>query len=332
MSSDNTTETINNVVKQGLRKKAFWAGRFSDNDTSPDHAPFSVDFKGRVVMKQAQIGGAFGDKDKVWIKDGTIYTENVQQEDGTRKNHNSFASTYKGFYIGPDGISLGGWFKVDNQGELTARRGYIGNSTNGFWINDENIHSNGKDEAFSNKKGVFLGIDKIALGPNAKFYVSDEGYLKAVHGTIAGWTINENAIYRDTIHNDYGPMKAKRDKDGKIVKNKDGKTVLIYGDKPYEDGLYFGKGGLRMGGNFHVDSQGNLYAINGNFAGKITSSEGNIAGWTLSSSSLTGGSMKINSNGSMSGKNWSITADGKASFSNANILQIQMLGLAVELI
>ena len=319
MSSDNTTETINNVVKQGLRKKAFWAGRFSDNDTSPDHAPFSVDFKGRVVMKQAQIGGAFGDKDKVWIKDGTIYTENVQQEDGTRKNHNSFASTYKGFYIGPDGISLGGWFKVDNQGELTARRGYIGNSTNGFWINDENIHSNGKDEAFSNKKGVFLGIDKIALGPNAKFYVSDEGYLKAVHGTIAGWTINENAIYRDTIHNDYGPMKAKRDKDGKIVKNKDGKTVLIYGDKPYEDGLYFGKGGLRMGGNFHVDSQGNLYAINGNFAGKITSSEGNIAGWTLSSSSLTGGSMKINSNGSMSGKNWSITADGKASFSNANI-------------
>ena len=93
---------------------------------------------------------------------------------------------------------------------------------------------------------------------------------------------------------------------------------MIY-DKPYEDGLYFGKGGLRMGSNFHVDSQGNLYAISGEFAGKITSSEGNIAGWKLSDSSLTGGSMTIKSNGSMSGKNWSITADGKASFSNANI-------------
>lgn len=346
MSSDNTTQTINNVVKQGLRKKAFWAGKFSDDDTNPDHAPFSVDFKGRVVMKQAQIGGAFGSEsyNKVWIKDGTIYTENVvQKEDGTKykntlQNHNTFDSPYEGFYIGSDGISLGKYFSIDNKGTLITKKGYIGDppkkdkgvwDSNGFVIDSNAICSYGKRVTDSSPsptkngiRGIRLTKSYISLGPNAQFYVNENGWLTSVYGQIGGWRIDENAIYRDLTdakHNDFGPMKAKRDKDGNIVTDKNGKTVLIYGDKPYEDGLYFGKGGLRMGGNFHVDSQGNLYAINGNFAGKITSSEGNIAGWKLSDSSLTGGSMTIKSNGSMSGKNWSITADGKASFSNAHI-------------
>lgn len=328
ISSDNETGDKDN-------NKAFWAGKFSDDNTSPKYAPFSVDFSGKVVMKEAQIGGAFGPEsnNKVWIKNGTIYTENVvQKENGTKykgtiQNHNTFSSYYEGFYIGPDGFSLGKYFSVDNKGELIAKKGYIGNSTEGFWITDKNIHSNGKDEAFNNKKGVFLGVDKIALGPNAKFYVNDEGYLKAVHGTIAGWTINENAIYRDTDNPDYGTTKAKRDKNGNIMKDKDGKTIMEY-VTPYKDGLYFGKGGLRMGASFHVDAQGNLYANNGDFTGKITSSQGNIAGWEITASALKAGNIEIRSDGAIKHKSgtWNINNDGQATFKDIKITGGNMSG------
>ena len=316
------TVGMNSLVANNKENKAFWAGAEENNK---NNAPFSVNFNGDVVMTSAQIG--IQDKNNkestanIFIENGKIYTQ----------GHKSYSDNTDGFYIGPYGIKLGGTFSVSKEGTLTAQKGYIGDSTNGFWIDNNAICTVGKRDrdkdpktksiSKNGKRGIRLTKTYISLGPNAQFYVNDQGWLTSVSGQIGGWRIDENAIYRDLTnakHNDYGSMKAKRDKDGNIVKNKKGEPIMIY-DKPYEDGLYFGKGGLRMGSNFHVDSQGNLYAVSGNFAGKITSTEGNIAGWTLSSSSLTGGSMKINSNGSMSGKNWSITADGKASFSNAHI-------------
>ena len=51
-----------------------------------------------------------------------------------------------------------------------------------------------------------------------------------------------------------------------------------------------------------------LYAENG----------GRIAGWEIGADSLTGGSMVINSSGSMSGPGWYITANGDASFANGS--------------
>lgn len=46
---------------------------------------------------------------------------------------------------------------------------------------------------------------------------------------------------------------------------------------------------------------------------------GQIGGWNINSSTLTGGNMTINSNGSMSGSNWSIGTNGYARFTDVYI-------------
>lgn len=64
---------------------------------------------------------------------------------------------------------------------------------------------------------------------------------------------------------------------------------------------------IRFGsGRFVVDSSGNLTARGG----------GSIGGWTIGSTTLTGGNITLNSNGSMSGTGWSIGTDGVGRFTN----------------
>lgn len=202
------------------------------------------------------------------------------------KDHQSFNSNGNGFYLAKDGLSIGANFSVNDKGSLIAKDGYIGDGTKGFKINSNSI-SNGN---------VYLGTDKISLG--STFSVNNAGYLKATSGKLAGWNFNANALYNDDVTNaSYGQNQ----------------------NSAYQKGIYFGPDGLRMGANFHVNKSGYLYAINGEFAGKITSSEGEIGGWKIKKTSLEGGKMSINSNGSMSGNGWSIGSDGKASFKNMNI-------------
>ena len=123
MSSDNETEDKN-------ENKAFWAGAGA---STKNDAPFSVDFNGNVVMLHAQIGK--NNENDVIIDKGRIYTENLQvKENGKIKtyDHKSYDDNTPGFYVGPRGISLGEWFRVNNEGELIAQKGYIGNTTSGF--------------------------------------------------------------------------------------------------------------------------------------------------------------------------------------------------------
>jgi len=166
MSSDNETE-------KGNENKAFWAGAGA---STKNDAPFSVDFNGNVVMLHAQIGK--NNENDVIIDKGRIYTENLQvKENGKIKtyNHGSYDDNTPGFYVGPRGISLGEWFKVNNEGELIAQKGYIGNTTNGFLINKNAICSKGKEEgsgkgnnpAKNGNVGIRLTKSYISLGPNA---------------------------------------------------------------------------------------------------------------------------------------------------------------------
>lgn len=68
-------------------------------------------------------------------------------------------------------------------------------------------------------------------------------------------------------------------------------------------GAHIDGGYLTIGGNFRVDNNGNLTATNGAFNGKITSSEGNIGGWTITSEALScnNGAVSLNSNGTIKG-------------------------------
>ena len=273
ISSNNTPIKTGNTT---IPNFAFWAG-----DTKASDAPFSVNFKGDLKSTSINIGG------NVHIEDGKIYS----------KDHTSFTSTGQGFYLSSDGLSLGANFSVKNDGFLTAKAGYIGNSSNGFKINANSI-SNGTQGA---KKSVYLGTNLISLGDT--FKVSNTGELTASKGKIANWYFTDGAFYDEKVKTsgktDYGDYDKKQ-----------GKYTSVY-----QNGMYFGNGGIRFGSNFHVGSNGDMYAV-----------AGTIGGWTIGTSSLTGNNLKLYSSGAIEGTNWNINSGGKATFSDINITGGKMTG------
>lgn len=247
---------------------------FWAGNSNPSNAPFSVNFNGHVNATSIDIGG------NVHIRNGKIYSN----------SHDSLNSTGDGFYLNEDGLSIGSNFKVDKNGYLTARQGTFGNTTNNFTIGTS---GDGTCSSLQGN-GVYLGTDKISLGSN--FSVNNTGELTAKSGKIASWNFNNGAFYNDAA-----------------AKNP---TYATYNEKSKKwivntNGMYFGNGGIRFGSNFHVGSNGNMFAV-----------DGTIGGWTIGDSSLTGGSLTLNSDGSISGPGWSITSGGAATFSNVKSANI----------
>ena len=88
------------------------------------------------------------------------------------------------------------------------------------------------------------------------------GKLSAPSGTIGGFTISTNKIY---------------------------KTKTTYSDT--NTGVYLGTDGIGLGaGTFYVTAAGKLYATNAEISGTITATSGTIGGFTINSSSLTNAS------------------------------------------
>ena len=80
---------------------------------------------------------------------------------------------------------------------------------------------------------------------------------------------------------------------------------------------------IRFGsGKFKVDKDGKLTATGVDISGKVVAGEGEVGGWKINTSSLTGGYVTLNKDGSITGGSthkWYINADGSASFSNLTI-------------
>ena len=77
--------------------------------------------------------------------------------------------------------------------------------------------------------------------------------------------------------------------------------------------VYVGINGIALGdGNFMVDSNGKMYANQGEFTGKITANDGFIGGWIISSNSLTAnnGSISISPDGIHWGDHLNINSQG----------------------
>ena len=192
-----------------------------------------------------------------------------------------------------------GNFKVDENGHVTAKGG---GQIAGWNINDTQIYKNGvyidsnlqafysnnKNAMTSNKTGFYIGSDGFALGSynsskgHNPFQVNAEGSLYSDSGSIGGFTISDNTLTSGSGSNATG------------MSSKSGVQWAFW------------TGGEDAGSApFHVGHNGELH-----------STKGTIGGWTINSSTLTGGNMTINSNGSMSGPNWSISSNGYAVFSD----------------
>ena len=113
-----------------------------------------VELTGKITAESGKIGG-------FTITASSIYSG----------NKSTLASTYSGIYIGTDGISAGGKFKINTSGEMAATGGTIG----GFTIDSDSIHSGYKSSLTANYDGVYIGTDGISIGYGSKFKVTSAG-------------------------------------------------------------------------------------------------------------------------------------------------------------
>ena len=184
-------------------------------------------------------------------------------------------------------------FRVTFGGYLTASSATIGSGSNKIYIGKNvgnsyhsAIYSGNKDSFTSTASGFYIGTDGISLG--SRFSVGTDGRLTAVDGNFTG-----------EINADSGEI------GGWIIRN--GRLENSSGS------IAVGPNGLDYGSNFSVDANGILYANGGEFSGKITSTEGEIAGWKITTDGLknASGTVIIDDSQLKYGSKFSVTADGK---------------------
>lgn len=165
----------------------------------------------------------------------------------------------------------------------------------------------GTKNATNQFTGVIMGTDNSNNQGLFGFKDGQRSFFLDAKTGIAEFGLNENG--RIIID----PKKEALIYGGNYQTGKDGSGMLINLTKPC---IKFGSG------KFKVDKNGKLTATGVDISGKITAGEGEIGGWKINTSSLTGGSVTLNKDGSITGGSthkWSINANGSASFSNLTI-------------
>lgn len=273
--------------------------------------------------------GAVANTDKHWEINGDSSNSYIKYGDMGDTNS---------VYISTGMISLGKKFYADNTGVVRVGNGavaasgrywtidggsesYIAYNTNASYLSTSGNVVSIEDSAPSSS--VYLGTDGIRLGK--KFAVDRSGnilakYIKATGGTIGGWIISSNKLSATDGKMELqsnGTLKGGSSYSWSINSAGTATFNRIKADKGgtignctiSENGIYSSSDA----GSWHINANGTA-SFNA-----ITATGGKIGGWTINTSTLTGGAMTLNSNGSMSGTKWSITAAGKASFSDINV-------------
>lgn len=148
------------------------------------------------------------------IVGGDLYSPNYKTNRADRNsgNRGSHLDLTNGvFEFNNDGkkrLTLNGDGVLEVNGIIQASSGHIGSDDNGeggFIIEYEKMY-NGKSSMGDDSRGVYVGIDGIALGAGNTFSVTEAGYLHAISGDIGGSIIEEYSIHasddRWTINSD----------------------------------------------------------------------------------------------------------------------------------
>lgn len=190
----------------------------------------------------------------------------------------SFSGVPAGFYIydsvGNPVLSapLGGGLSIVGSGSFTGSLS-IGSSPNIFRA-EPSI-------------GIWLGGPDGSYA-NSYFSVSNSGVLKAVAGTIGGWTLGGTYLQGNNI---------KLDRSQIII----GSTSSSYLDMTPTSITHRYSYGAATG-NFTLDlSTGVLTTQNAQISGTVYAQYGTIGGWTIGPTSLYSGSTYLYSNGTISG-------------------------------
>lgn len=157
-------------------------------------------------------------------------------------------------------------------------------SLKGIWFDlSENGAIKGKNFAVDSNGNAYIRGDSTVEGT----IIANKGYI----GGIGGFTIEAGKLYS-------GLKDFPTQYPSSISTNKN---------------VYVGINGIALGdGNFMVDSNGKMYANQGEFTGKIAANDGFIGGWIISSNSLTAnkGSISISPDGIHWGDYLNINSQG----------------------
>ncbi len=263
----------------------FGTGNFYVTKDGYIHAAAGGDIGGWKIDKHSLYSNIAVNSGRITLDAGT-YNEETNTVTGPGKiyshNHSSLTDTHTGFYLSYDGLSFGSKVKITNTGQMYLGTGAVAGTGKHWTIDGDSSKSyiayGGTSwSKASNDNG---STAKIYLGTDGislgtRFSVSPQGQLTAYSGTIGSWNIN--------------------------------KTKL-------------------SAGNIELNSNGSMKGGSGNFTwsiattGKATFNHitankgGSIGGWTIGSTYLKGGTLRLNNSGAVSGKNWSVSANGLAHF------------------
>lgn len=158
------------------------------------------------------------------------------------------------------------------------------------------------------KDHTLFYIGKSRTNQNRDFYLQSENYVSGNDGTKIDLKTGKIEIYNKGIGN--SPSYIRIDGDGSPY-------LQIHDGSSNKDIFYASSNAYHLESvNFKSGEAGVRIDLS---QGKIEARSGNIGGWTINQSTLTGGSMEINSEGSMKGGSenaWWIDAKGNASFAN----------------
>ena len=152
---------------------------------------FVVNSDGHITAKGGGSIGGWQIEDTV-LKSGNLILD-AKNKKIYSDEHSTLSSIEKGFYLGPDGLSIGKTINIDSTENGSIKIGRLSNESKKYWtINGDGINSYIKYGTKDTNSSVYIGTDKISLGTN--FSVDNQGALESKSGSIGGWIIGENTL------------------------------------------------------------------------------------------------------------------------------------------
>ena len=190
------------------------------------------------------------------------------------------------FYLHKDGTLYTSKLKAENGGTIGGWNIGMDTLYGGSGNNQIGISSNGSKYAF------FAGANNNT-GKDAKFRVGHDGSIYAEYGTIGGWSVGKHTLSAGGIT---------INSNGSITGN--GWSISGSGNASFQNVTITngsGNSSITFGNRFSVNNSGYMKASDVDISGAITATGGEIGGWTVSKSSLSG--KGIISGGNIEGSN-----------------------------
>ena len=291
ISSSDFTRTINGTSRSD------WRIAFSNN--------FGVSSGGIMHAASGIIGSG---TNKITLGKSSGDTSYSAIYSGSKS---SFGANASGFYIGTDGIALGGQnsngeskFQVTNGGILTAREGTIGGwniTRNKLSAGNITFNSNGSMSGGNSDGGTW----SISTNGTATF----NKIIANSSGTIGGWTLGSTYL-RGTPATSGGTDYIQINSNGSITSPK--WTLNRNGAASFSSVTITG-GSLNINDKFKVGTDGAMTATAATITGKVTATEGKIAGFTISGDTLYGSQVGMDAESGGDYAFWAGAAKGSSS-------------------